>query len=347
MSPRVTVLMAVYNGERFLCTAIESILNQKYRDFEFLIIDDASTDSTAQIIAGISDARVRVIRNVTNLGAGGARNVGLANARGEFVAILDADDIALPDRLEIQVSILNTYSNVVLVGSSVELIDPFDARLGILPVIQDPIVLRWELYFRNPIPHSSVMYRREPALAVGGYDVMLPPAEDYALWSNLATNHTLIQIPQVLTRYRLHDVSLTSEKPMALHRHAREIVRQNIYRLIRKNVSYQVAAFLNGDVLSGNDVKETYNILEESIIQFHKQHHIPSNQFLLFESVMSYLLRLARQDESQRFRILNLAWRYIARYAPLGIASPRVWLFVARIVTPQMMRKSLHHVYSK
>ncbi len=115
--PRVTVLMSVYNGEKYLREAIDSILNQTFKDFEFLIIDDGSTDSSADIIRSYTDFRIRLIQNEKNIGLTRSLNKGLKLAKGEYIARMDVDDISLPIRFEKQVSFLDKYEDVKLVGS--------------------------------------------------------------------------------------------------------------------------------------------------------------------------------------------------------------------------------------
>ena len=203
-SPRVTVLMAVYNGERFLRPAIESILNQTFTDFELLIVDDASTDSTPAIIRSYQDPRIRVIRNERNSGAGYSRNVGLRNARGEYIAVLDADDVAYPQRLAEQVAFLDAHADIVLLGGAQDLIDERGVRLKTMYFPTDPLIIRWTLLFRNCVQHSTVMYRRDAALQAGGYDPKLPSAEDFSLWGRLAAVYPLAQTSQVLAMYRSH-----------------------------------------------------------------------------------------------------------------------------------------------
>jgi len=121
--PRVTVTMMVYNAERYLRQAIDSVLNQTFTDFELLFLDDASTDRSLEIIQSYSDPRIRLIRNENNRGVAYSRSKALPLARGEYVAVLDADDVALPERLQVQVSYLDSHPDICLVGSSCQVIE--------------------------------------------------------------------------------------------------------------------------------------------------------------------------------------------------------------------------------
>src|ERR1043165_9066720 len=123
MSPHVTVLMAVYNGEPFLAKAIDSILAQTYEDFELLVVDDGSTDATPDIVRSYGDRRVRTVRNPRNIGLARSLNVGLAEARGALVARHDADDLSYPDRFRRQVEFLAAHPDVAVLGTRFDSID--------------------------------------------------------------------------------------------------------------------------------------------------------------------------------------------------------------------------------
>ena len=207
MSPRVTVLMTVYNGVSFLRDAIESVLGQTFDDFEFLIIDDASTDESVQLIRSYDDARIRLVLNSPNIGQAASLNKGLEHALGEYVARLDQDDACLPGRLEAQVKLLDERADVAIVGTWLYAIDSrgrkirrwcpridnFGAYLGTLALGLCPM---W---------HPSVMYRRKTILEFGGYDPAFAPADDYDLWTKVARarlNGAIV--PEFLNLQRVH-----------------------------------------------------------------------------------------------------------------------------------------------
>lgn len=208
MSPRVTVLMPVYNGEAHLREAVGSILAQTFTDFELLAIDDCSTDGSAELLASYGDERVRLIRNEHNLGQVATLNRGLREALGELVARLDQDDIMLPARLERQVAFLDANPRVALVATWMDFVDPSGRVIWELRDRLDdfPELIYLILTDELPLPHPTVMFRREPVLALGGYDEAVRYAEDRDLWRRLALErHEARMLPELLVRYRVHE----------------------------------------------------------------------------------------------------------------------------------------------
>jgi len=184
--PRVTVLMSVYNGERYLNEAVDSILAQTFTDFEFLIIDDASTDCTPEILRGYDDPRIRIVTNEENLGLTKSLNRGLALAKGEYIARMDADDISVPERLEQQIYVLEKNSDIGVLGAAVQYIDECGKPLQILKWPQKDTLIKWKLCFMNPIAHPSAIIRRKLLIESGGYDEKITFAQDYDLWVRLS-----------------------------------------------------------------------------------------------------------------------------------------------------------------
>jgi Glycosyl transferase family 2 len=212
MPPLVTVLMAVHNGEPFVRQSLQSVLAQTYNEFELLVIDDASTDTTPEIVRRLGDNRVRLIRNERNLGQVPSLNRGLREAQGEYVARLDADDICLSERLARQVAVLESNPAVCLVGSWIQAVDERGRELGRLQRTLTDYVdfLYHTLIMRVYISHPASMYRRAPVLALGGYDETKGPAEDKDLWRKLALErHDARIVPEILLRYRVHDEQLS------------------------------------------------------------------------------------------------------------------------------------------
>lgn len=214
MPPQITVLMSVHNGERYLRESIDSILEQSYGDFEFLIIDDGSTDETPAILESYAarDQRVRIHTNTMNLGLTASLNRGLELARGNFIARQDADDISLPMRLDVQRRILEEEPDVVLVSGRIEMIDEEGNITGkVRPArhASEPVI-PWILLFYNYLTgHSLAFFRREQVLEIGGYNPTFLQSQDYELWLRLARLGR-IRVPEVmLLQLRMHDESIS------------------------------------------------------------------------------------------------------------------------------------------
>ncbi len=199
-TPKVTVLMPVYNAEHHLREAMDSILSQTYLDFEFLVIDDGSTDASAAILQSYIDLRLRFVQNPHNLGLTATLNLGLEIAQGEYVARMDADDVSLPERLAKQVAFLDTHPNVGIVGAWAEAFG--DARFRI-PHPPDAETIRAKLLFDSALVHPAVLMRRA---FLDAHDLRYQPLghfEDYELWQRAARLFPLANIPEVLFRYRV------------------------------------------------------------------------------------------------------------------------------------------------
>ena len=206
--PEITVLMSVYNGQKYLRQCIESILSQTNGDFEFLIIDDGSTDSTPSILASYQDPRMKIIRQ-ENCGVTKSLNRGLALAQGTFVARIDADDIAMPDRFEKQFSFLQFNPDVGIVGSNAILIDENGNQIGRLqyPQEHEALVTHAE-NFRGRFPHSSFFFRVKAVRKLNGYNERYVKALDHDLFFRLCRKYRVACLPESLIALRLHSSSL-------------------------------------------------------------------------------------------------------------------------------------------
>jgi glycosyltransferase involved in cell wall biosynthesis len=199
----VSVLMPVFNGEQHIREAVRSILSQSFTDFELLIVNDHSTDSTESIVREYceQDARVTALRNEEAKGIVGALNTGLARARGDYIARMDADDVSLPTRLEQQHAFLDAQRDVSVCGTNIEV---FGFRHSVWHLPQDHEAIRCALLFTVFIAHPTIMMRRS-AVDHERYDPDYNYAEDYELWSRLAEHHRFANLSDVLLRYRTHD----------------------------------------------------------------------------------------------------------------------------------------------
>jgi hypothetical protein len=211
MTHRVTVLMPVYNGQRYLREAIESILAQTFRDFEFLIINDGSTDRSREVICSYRDARIRLVDNGRNLGLTPSLNRGLEIAAGEFIARQDADDISAPERLAKQVAFLEAQPDTVLLGTGYTKIAAEGHALHEQSLPCDCTALRWALLFHCPFVHSAAMLRKSPVLReIGFYDETFRYAQDYDYWSRIARRLAVANLAEPLVKYRVSDFSMST-----------------------------------------------------------------------------------------------------------------------------------------
>ncbi|MEO6061569.1 MAG: glycosyltransferase [Thermoflexales bacterium] len=202
--PRVSVIITVYNRERFIADAVQSILDQTYRNFELIIVDDGSTDRTVERITSFPDRRVRLVRHQRNLGIPFARNTGLDEAAGTFIAWLDSDDIARRHRLENQIRFLDSNPSVAMVGSCAGKIDGGGARksgVRVPPLTYDDIKC-W-LLFRSAFQQSSIIGRAE-ILKQYRYRAEFPVCEDVDMFVRLTRRHQVRNLPEVLIDRRLH-----------------------------------------------------------------------------------------------------------------------------------------------
>jgi len=236
MAPKVSVVIPVYNGARYLSVAVESILHQTFTDFELIIIDDGSTDETWTILNNFNDPRLRLVQNEKNIGVSKSANKGLALAQGMYIARMDADDISLPERLSRQVDFLETHPEIGVLGTGFKVIDGYGRFSDThLPPAQDAI-LRWYLCFFCPIAHSTVMMRRQTVEQVGGYSSEIVLAEDYDLWQRLSSTTRLSNLQDVLVFYRIHDENASTKHALALNQTAARISRQMMSGLLNEEV---------------------------------------------------------------------------------------------------------------
>ncbi len=210
--PAVTVLMPVHNGGRFLTEAIDSILGQTFKDFEFVVVDDASTDDTAKVLAGVDDPRMVVLANDSQSGVAASLNRGIDAARGDLIARMDADDVADPRRLEHQVAFMADHPDVVLCGTEAQRIDADGLHLQSIKRLHSDIEIRWHLLTANPFIHPSVVFRTETIRRIGGYDPALQCAQDYDLWCRLSMEGKCANLPEQLVQYRFHSQAISANK---------------------------------------------------------------------------------------------------------------------------------------
>ena len=227
-APRVSVLMTTRNGAAWIGASLDSVFAQTFADYELVVVDDASVDATPALLAGRQDARLRVIRNASCQGIAGARNIGLAACAGQYVAVLDHDDVSPPGRLAQQVAYLDRHPAVVQLGTGVSIL-----RGGLtsdacrMPGVS-PAGMRLLLHLGNPLTWSSMMFRRSALLAAAQDGAVLrqaaEPADDLDLYHRLLAHGEAARLDEVLTQYRWHAGNTTHRVAAQMAERAAEVL---------------------------------------------------------------------------------------------------------------------------
>jgi len=229
-SLKVSIVMPVYNREKYLPKAIESILTQTFEDFEFLIINDGSTDGTSEILSRYRDPRMRIIENRENIGLTKSLNRGLEESRGRYVARQDADDISNASRIEKQVRAFEEDPALGLVGSFFNIIDEWDRTLRTVIVPIEDKEIRGSILDHNPFCHGSTMFRKEAIQKVGGYREFFKYAQDYDLWLRVSEHYRVGNIGEVLYGWRKDKDSISDRKRIEQYQYAMVAITQAAIR---------------------------------------------------------------------------------------------------------------------
>lgn len=206
----VSVVMPVYNGERHITDAVNSILRQAYRDFEFIIVNDGSDDGTLRILENIQDDRI-ILMSQENIGLTASLNKAIRIAKGAYIARQDADDLSEPNRLERQIEYLRRHRNIALVGSWCSQIDEDGEEIGRIQLLTDPHDIGRALPYENQFVHGSIMARTEALISVGLYREAFKFAQDYDLVLRMGERFELANIPESLYSHR-HNSSMLSAR---------------------------------------------------------------------------------------------------------------------------------------
>jgi glycosyltransferase involved in cell wall biosynthesis len=224
-SPAISVVMPTYNANRFVGAAIESVLAQTFEDFEFIIVDDYSTDGSSELLRHYAerDSRIRVMTNVRNLDFVCSRNLGIAHARGAFIANMDSDDVAVATRLAEQYAFMKANPAVGVCGAAVILIDENDRELGIRRYRADDRELRARWFLFNPVAQPVTMIRKDVLDETGPYNPDHILADDLDLWFRIGIRHRLANLQTPLLKYRVHQGSATGRRLADMHRAAARV----------------------------------------------------------------------------------------------------------------------------
>ncbi len=220
-NPKVTVLMSVYNGEKYLNEAIDSILEQTFKDFEFFIINDGSVDRTADILKSYKDPRIKIINNKNNIGLTKSLNKGLKIAKGEYIARMDADDVSMPNRLIKQVDFLDRNLDVAIVGTNYFRINEKGDIVQEINRKRKDIDIKNNLSKGNQLGHGTLMFRKDCVEKIGFYRATFKYSQDYDLVLRFSDKYKLANIPELLYKWRINSHSVSVSKKIIQDRYAK------------------------------------------------------------------------------------------------------------------------------
>ena len=282
-NPKISVIMSVYNGEKYLREAIESILNQTFTDFEFIIVNDGSTDDTLEIIQSYNDERIKIINNEQNIGLTKSLNKALKQAKGKYIARQDADDVSLPNRFEEQIKYLEEHSEIAVLGTSKYVINKDGKILRKVIALSDPGKI---LFNDNAFTHGSVMLKKAVVDKLGYYNELFRYSQDYELWLRIVKHYKVSNLTQPLYKLRSHEENIrvtNVEEAMLYHLLAQ--------KLANNMLNAEILVKIENGGISG--LYPYLNVQEKAI--FHKafgHKYAKSNN-----------LRLAREEYKKVFKL--------------------------------------------
>ena len=290
----VSVLMPAYNRGNYIESSIKSILDQTFKRFELLVLDDGSTDSTIEKVLSFNDPRIRLIRNEKNKGIAFSRNRLFQEAKGSYYVLLDSDDIAMPNRIDLQLQYLKEKEDILLVGTPCIPIDQHGERIkSTWAFLQkrptDPMEIKATLLFRNCFYQSSIMINAK-ILKDAKYDLDFPPFEDFEFWARLAATHKLANMNTPLIEYRFHsqNISHTTNEPFKF-----QLNNTIVSRGFINSFNYQPTEqelFVHG-VWQFYSYKVGYEFLKESSSWLKKLLKMNSTQLVFNDKIFATVLK--------------------------------------------------------
>lgn len=314
--------MSVHNGRRYLGRAIESIQNQTFRDFEFLIVNDASTDGSGGVCRRYadSDSRIRVLSNSSTRGLAFSLNKAWSVSKGTYLARMDADDVSLHDRFEKEIEYLEDHPEIGLVGCFFR---EMDGEGTVSEVVSDfptePAVLQWRLFLENPIPHPCVMMRRSIFEQMGGYDERWSISQDYDFFVRSSRITRLSNVPEVLYHRRVHDGSVTCTRNEEQRLAALSISQGAIEFALEDRVSYPLVETIWDRTLSS-----CKSAVEVSAV---------------LHRLCNHILSQPRWTADERRILCDFVTTKLFYYLRPHLQKPATWPLVARIarLSPTVM----------
>jgi glycosyltransferase involved in cell wall biosynthesis len=266
--------MTVYGDLRFLDEAVDSVLRQNFPDFEFIIVDDGT--GKADIFSALAkrDSRIRIVTNPTNIGAAASANRGIAEARADFIARMDADDVCEPARLGNLVAALDEDPEIGLVGSAVTFINEKSKVIRVQPMPETDLEIRWTILFHNPFFHPSAAFRKSCFAKAGGYRTQEAVSHDHYLWFDMLPHCRAVNLREPLLRYRINPKGLTisnASNPRARTHAIREAHWREIglaYHLYGDEPALAMSAFLRGEAIAPGKRAAAYSVIQQTLAKF-------------------------------------------------------------------------------
>ena len=304
--PKVSVVMPAYNAEKYIGESIKSILNQTFIDFEFIIINDGSRDRTKEIILSYSDDRIVYLENEMNSGIVVTLNKGLEYATGEYIARMDADDIAVAERLEKQIEFMEKNKDVGVLGTGICIFGE-DVHEQARVFTTNPEQLKAELIFNSCIAHPTVMMRSNILKNNGlSYDLEYAGAEDYNLWWKIAKISQIATIPDLLLKYRIHSSQITKKKDEKYYKMMKKLMEERFSDIGFKSSDIEKKVFMKYclgeyETFSQKEVEEFVDCLVH-LLRCNKSNNYFSQKKLItiFELAIIYTLNNSRLSDVEK-----------------------------------------------
>jgi hypothetical protein len=320
LQPKISVVMSVHNSEKYLRGAMDSILNQTFANFELIVINDGSTDGTCAILESYGDSRIRLLYNQENIGLTRSLNKGLAVARGEYIARMDADDVAMPHRFERQVTFLENYPDIGILGSSCQMVDTNGREQRLYQMPTSDLQIRWTSLLANPFWHPTVMMRRDVLIQNSlKYDEAFQTTQDYDLWTRMLKYTRGANLDEPLIQYRLCQGITSTHRETQLKNHDRIALRTIRKQLPGFAITLQQVGQLRALFVGGSELASGFDTQRVSMAKLYLD---------MFETFMSRHPRepdLKALQSQEALRVARLVLR-----PPL---QPRWMRLVGRLMT--------------
>lgn len=349
MTPAVSVIVSVYNSERYLEKCAESLRTQTFKDFEAILVDPGSQDKTSEICRRLSskDARFRYLPVSGSSLVSSCRAKAVEDARASFIAVLDSDDRALPARLATQLAWMQAHPETVLTGTYYRVINEngWIMRLSPLKITED-IEIRWRLLFGNCLTHSTVMFRKDAAERAGNYDARVRAGEDVEFFSRMLEQGRLAVIPRVLGAWRVHRRSLSKTEASDYKSDFLTTVQRSVQRQLKEQISPSLAAALYNQSRAPAENLATFmealGLIEQADHQFRQRFALtPRECRLLSRSVFLQLVQtMSRNSREPWWASARAPWIDLTRRLTVDRDGYRWYLDVGLLSYYKALLKS-------